>query len=281
MTTLLVLLITMIPILPVKNNDTIKTMTFNIRYGTANDGDNSWNHRKDMVFKVVRDSDCDFIGLQEAMVFQIEEILDNCPSYRYFGVTREVDPTEGEASPILYNASEWEMTEGQTLWLSETPEMPGSRSWNSSLPRVFTWGRFHHKENNSEILIINTHYDHISEEARLNSSRVIIDHIFSTTKGTGAILLGDFNAAEDQQPVTYLTTNPVQPLIDVYRSIHKVPDEKDMTFYGWQEHKTGTGKRLDYIFCTGGLVPLSSGVVDFNIGGRYPSDHMPVIAEFK
>jgi endonuclease/exonuclease/phosphatase family metal-dependent hydrolase len=173
------------------------------------------------------------------------------------------------------------MTEGQTLWLSETPDQPGSRSWNSSLPRVFTWGRFRHKENKSEILVINTHYDHISEEARFNSSRVIIDHIFSLRKGTGTILLGDFNASEDQQPVTYLTKNVVQPLIDAYRSIHKVPGEEDMTFYGWDEHVAGNGKRLDYIFCTGDLVPLSSEVVDFNISGRYPSDHMPVIAEFK
>jgi len=51
-------------------------MTFNIRYGRANDGENSWEYRKNLVFDVIRDSECDFIGMQEAMVFQIEEILE-------------------------------------------------------------------------------------------------------------------------------------------------------------------------------------------------------------
>ena len=264
-----------------ENDNAIKAMTFNIRYGTADDGENSWDFRKDIAFEVVRESDADFIGLQEAMVFQIEAILQNCPEYRSFGVTREVDPAAGEASPILYKASKWEMTAGNTLWLSETPEVPGSKSWDSALPRIFTWGRFMHKENKRMLLVINTHYDHISQKARYHSSRVIVNFIYNNKEETGTLLLGDFNAAEDHPPVVYLTHNPVLPLSDVYRSLHQEPREDDMTFYGWQEHIKGTGKRLDYIFCTEELQPLSSEVVQFNMKGRFPSDHMPVIAEFK
>jgi len=268
---------------PLKENkdDTIKAMTFNIRYGTAKDGDNAWKYRKDMVFSVIRDSNCDFIGLQEALVFQIDEIIQNCAAYKYIGVTREVDPTEGEASPILYNASKWTLLDSKTLWLSETPEKPGSKSWNSSLPRIFTWGKFKHNVNNRELMIINTHYDHRSAEARHNSSRVIVEHIFTKMNGLSVVLLGDFNASEDQAPITYLKSNQVFPLTDVYREVNKDHTEDDMTFYGWKEHVAGTGKRLDYIFCVGDITPLSSKVVKYNIEGRYPSDHMPVTAEFK
>jgi endonuclease/exonuclease/phosphatase family metal-dependent hydrolase len=214
-------------------------------------------------------------------MFQIDEIIKNCPSYAYIGVTRNVDPTEGEASPILYNASKWRLLKGGTHWLSETPDIPGSKSWNSSLPRIFTWGRFQSIENKNEILIFNTHYDHRSAEARHNSSKVIVDYISSMKNGMSAILLGDFNALEDQDPVIYLTTNQVLPLKDVYRSLHEKHEEKDMTFYGWREHKPGTGRRLDYIFYTGKIQPVSSEVVQYNIDGRYPSDHLPVIAEFR
>ena len=261
--------------------DSIKAMTFNIRYGTANDGDNSWKFRKDMVFQVICDSKSDFIGLQEAMIFQIDEIIQNCPDYEYIGVTRNIDPAEGEASPILFNASKWKLLKGGTKWLSETPDIPGSKSWKSSLPRIFTWGRFQNMKDKTEILIFNTHYDHRSAEARYNSSRVIIDYIFSMTNGISNILLGDFNAPEDQDPILYLTTNQVLPLKDAYRSLHPSPAEEDMTFYGWKEPKPGTGNRLDYIFCAGEIQPVTSEVIRYNINGRYPSDHLPVIADFR
>lgn len=279
---LLLFLISMISMFSTRQSEhiPIKAMTFNIRYGTANDGNNSWEFRKGMVFEVIGNSKCDFIGLQEAMMFQIDEIIQNCPSYEYIGVTRNVDPTKGEASPILYNASKWKLLKGSTHWLSETPDIPGSKSWNSSFPRIFTWGRFQNIENKNEILIFNTHYDHRSAEARLNSSKVIIDYIFSMKNDMSTILLGDFNALEDQDPITYLTTNQILPLKDVYRSLHEVHSEKDITFYGWKEHKPGTGKRLDYIFSTGEIQPVSSEVVQYNIEGRYPSDHLPVKAEF-
>jgi endonuclease/exonuclease/phosphatase family metal-dependent hydrolase len=280
---LFLILIAIISMFPVKNYEyeTIKAMTFNIRYGTANDGENAWDYRKDMVFQVICNSGCDFVGLQEAMIFQIEEIISQCPSYTYIGLTREADPTEGEASPVLYNKIKWELIEGETLWLSETPEKPGSRSWNSSLPRIFTWGKFKHRENDEELLIYNTHYDHMSAEARYNSSRILIEHIYSRINGLDIILLGDFNASENQAPIKYITTNQVQTLSDAYRTVNIQHSENDMTFYGWNDHKPGTGKRLDYIFFTGALIIESSEVVTFNIDGRYPSDHMPVIAEFR
>lgn len=261
--------------------DTIKAMTFNIRYGKANDGENSWEFRKDLVFNVIRESQCDFIGMQEAMIFQIDEILAQCEAYQYIGITREVDPTKGEASPILYNASKWELIERKTQWLSETPDIPGSKSWKSSLPRIFTWGKFENKISKRRILIVNTHYDHRSADARHHSSMVIVEHMKKLKNGLSAILLGDFNAGEDQPPITYLTDNKVLPLKDAYRTINQKAEEKDMTFYGWKEHVPGTGKRLDYIFYTGEIKPLSCEVQNYNSEGKYPSDHMPVTAEFK
>lgn len=259
----------------------IKVMTFNIRYGTANDGPNSWAHRNDLVFDVINGHNCDFIGLQEAMLFQVQEILDNCPEYHYTGVTREADLISGEASPILFDYNKWELLESKTLWLSETPEIPGSKSWNSSLPRIFTLGRFKNTKGTQEILVYNTHYDHISDSARLNSSRVLIEHIYSKTNGIDVVLLGDFNASEEQAPILYLTSNQIQPLHDTYRQIHPQTSESDMTFYGWNEHEPGKGKRLDYIFYMGSLEPLSAEVITYNADGRYPSDHMPVLAIFR
>src|SRR5690348_511311 len=50
----------------------IRVMTFNIRYGTAPDGENAWPKRRDLVVKVIKESDPDAIGLQEALRDQLD-----------------------------------------------------------------------------------------------------------------------------------------------------------------------------------------------------------------
>ena len=66
----------------------LTVMSFNIRYGTANDGDNHWLKRREHLFALLRDQQADVIGLQEALHGQIDEILQAVPGYAYVGVGR-------------------------------------------------------------------------------------------------------------------------------------------------------------------------------------------------
>ena len=77
-------------------------MTFNIRYGTANDGENRWTNRRDMLFALLRTENPDLIGLQEALRFQIDEILAAVPGYAVVGVGRDDGKAAGEMSAILF-----------------------------------------------------------------------------------------------------------------------------------------------------------------------------------
>jgi endonuclease/exonuclease/phosphatase family metal-dependent hydrolase len=258
----------------------VKVISFNIRYGTADDGSNSWPQRRDILFNFVRNEDADFLGLQEAMMFQVEEILRECPGYKFIGRTREADGISGEATPILYREAGYELIEQGTRWLSETPGEPASKSWDSSLPRIFTWAHFRRKKDAKDLIVYNTHYDHLGETARLESSKVIVAHMDENHKGLDIILLGDCNALEDSEPIRYLTENNKLPLLDAYRKLHPGSQEKDMTFYGWNAHLAGTGKRIDYIFYAGLLKPEKAYVSDYHENNYFPSDHMPVVATF-
>lgn len=264
-----------------RQTDSFKAMTFNIRYGMANDGDNSWKFRKQIVFDQINKENCDFIGLQEAMVFQIDEIINHCPGYQYIGITREIDPTQGEASPILYDTAKWVLVNGKTQWLSENINVPGSKSWNTSLPRIFTWAEFQHKTEGNRIVIYNTHYDHRSADARKNSSKTIIQYMHDHHAASNKVLLGDLNALENKEPITYLTQNQILPLKDAYRELHHDSSDQDATFYGWKTPVLGEGRRIDYIFYSGNILPVSARVSHFNKNQKYPSDHLPVIVEFK
>src|SRR6187402_3547479 len=53
---------------------TIKVMSFNLRYGTAADGDNSWALRKPLTFDVFTRQQADLIGTQEGQSAQLSDI---------------------------------------------------------------------------------------------------------------------------------------------------------------------------------------------------------------
>ena len=264
-----------------KTDVQFKTITFNIRYGTADDGKNSWPHRKDLVFDFINKQGADFIGLQEAMLFQIEEIINHCPDYNYIGRTRQPDGKEGEACPILYRPDRWELLSHETKWLSETPDVPGSQSWDAAFPRIFTRALFKNKASGHEVVIYNTHYDHASSKARYNSSRTLISDIHENFPDKDIVILGDFNATPEQEPITYLLTNKKISVWDAFNKSKTENKDKENTYYGWGEHIPEKGKRIDYIFYAGSLSPLTCYVSDYNKNGQYPSDHLPVVAIFE
>ncbi|CAO3620630.1 unnamed protein product [Cunninghamella blakesleeana] len=109
---------------------------------------------------------------------------------------------------MLYtnNRGEFSVNEWKTLWLSETPEKVGSKGWNAKHPRVVTIATFTQNNNNRRFTVFNTHYDHISIDSRVNSSRLILEEA-RKFKDSPVILLGDFNSIESDDAYRTLTNN--------------------------------------------------------------------------
>lgn len=262
-------------------------MTFNIRYGSADDKADSWPNRRELVYDVLRRHDPDVVGLQEALRFQIDEIRAALPQYDEIGVGREDGKTEGEYSAILYRKDHLALGDSGTFWLSDTPEVPGSISWNSACRRVCTWGRFLPKGSGPAFYLFNTHLDHKSQPARQNGAILLSRRIAERRHTDPVILTGDFNAAEDNPAVQYLkglselaapdgvlAKTPVL-LVDSFRAAH--PNEQVVgTFHGFQGGVNG-GK-IDYIFIQPDVVVKAAQILHDNKDGRYPSDHFPVLA---
>ena len=114
----------------------LRVMSFNIRLGVANDGENRWDLRKDLVVKTIRDYNPDLLGLQEVFPMQEEYLRKNFPDYLYYGRSRLVNPKDGEACSVMFRKERFEAIKKTTFWLSETENEPGSKSWDSSLPRI-------------------------------------------------------------------------------------------------------------------------------------------------
>jgi endonuclease/exonuclease/phosphatase family metal-dependent hydrolase len=266
----------------------LSVMTFNIRYGSADDGENRWEKRREMVFDVVRRYRPDVLGLQEALKFQIDEICAATPEYAMIGVGRDDGKTKGEYSAILYRRDRFEVEENGTFWLSDTPETPGSITWGNACTRICTWGRFVEKKSGKAFYHYNLHLDHVSQPSREKSMVLVAERIAGRKKPDAFIVSGDFNSGEKNPVVLFLkgerkgkgdveVENPVR-VVDTFRVVHPEA-EKVRTAHGF--NGTDTGEKIDYILTTPDAKVLGAEILHDNTDGRYPSDHFPVTARVR
>ncbi len=263
-------------ILPARAGVELSVMSFNIRYGTANDGENRWPNRSHLVMRVLRDRQADVVGVQEALAFQIKEITSAFPEYGVIGVGRDDGKTEGEYSAILYRTDRFTVDSSGTFWLSDTPEVVASTSWGNSITRICTWARLIERESGEAVYIYNTHYDHRSQPAREKSSELILQRISDRSHADPVLLLGDFNAGESNRAITLLLDQT--ELVHTYRALH--PDATEVgTFNGFTGESNG--EMIDHIFASNGVEILEADIDRSNDHGRYPSDHFPVWARLR
>ena len=255
---------------------TLDVMSFNIRYGTASDGDNSWTYRKEYAAEVGLGSKPDILGLQEAWLFQLEEFESYDDSYGILVRSREESEDFGESVPLLYSA-EWilDPVEHGTFWLSDTPEVPGSTSWGNGLPRIVTWARLVHIQRNQGVYVFNLHLDHQSVESRNQSMALVLEFVAERLTEDPVIIMGDFNASESSDALNVLRD---AGFVDSFRALY--PDESNAgTFHGFAGGSSG-GK-IDYLMVDGGFEVLEATIDRSNRDGVYPSDHYPVTARLR
>lgn len=259
----------------------IHVMSFNIRYGAANDGDNRWEMRKDLVAETILVSNPDLLGLQEALKFQTEFVRERLPDHGFHGVGRDDGAEKGEYVPIFYRKSRFDVLDSGHFWLSEDPATPGSVSWDSSLTRMTSWVLLADREANGRQLVFgNTHWDHRGAQARLESAKLIRERVRQAVDaGIPVILSGDFNTTEDRAPYAVLVRGEGggAPYVDSHRAANPVKIDDECTFGAWTGVRTGN-RRIDWIIHTPDILTLDARINRFNDAGRYPSDHYPVEA---
>ncbi len=257
---------------------TLRVMTFNIRYGTANDRANAWEQRKELLIDTIRRFDPDLLGTQEVLAFQADYLPEKLPGYTLVGVGRDDGQRRGEFSAVLYKTERFEQLEQGTFWLSETPEVVGSKSWDSALPRIATWAKLRDRSaGERELCFLNTHWDHIGDRARTESGAIIRRWLDEHAKGLPTIVTGDFNVHEDHAGLAALLAEGSHPpLVDVYRQLHAEPQPDEATFNGFSGRTRG--RRIDFLLASPDLEPEEAKIDHTHTDGRYPSDHYPVTA---
>jgi len=260
----------------------LAVMSFNIRYGTARDGENSWPNRRELLFDVLRAEGSDLIGLQEALAFQIDEILAAVPGYAAVGVGRDDGRGSGEFAAILFRSDRFRVDRSGTFWFSDTPDVVASRSWGNNITRICTWARLVDRDGRA-FWMFNVHLDHESQPSRERSTALLAERVAARTPADEPIVVtGDFNAGDDNPAVLSLVEGPADRpgrLVDTFRVRH--PDERTVgTFTGFRFDAT-TGDKIDYVLVEPSTEVLEAAILRTSHDGRYPSDHFPVTARVR
>jgi endonuclease/exonuclease/phosphatase family metal-dependent hydrolase len=252
----------------------LAVMSFNIRYGTADDGENRWEARRGQLFDLLKAQNSDVIGLQEALHFQIDEILAAVPGYRMVGVGRTDGGQGGEYAAILYRDARLSVRRTGTFWFSDTPDVVKSNTWGAALERICTWALFDDKLG-TPFYVYNLHLDHVSQPAREKSVALLLDRIGARAPVLPVVVTGDFNTGESN-PVTVAMRTGFR---DTFRVLH--PSASEVATGNQFKFGMTTGDKIDYIFVEPATEVLSAEIVRTAVGGRYPSDHFPVVARIR
>ncbi|QDU35176.1 Endonuclease/Exonuclease/phosphatase family protein [Poriferisphaera corsica] len=276
------------------NRETIRVMSFNIRYATKKDGENYWGNRKGLVVDRIKKQEVDVLGVQEAKQEQWSYLQRALRGYGYVGAGRDDGKRKGEACGIFYARKRFKLLDKGHVWLSESPKKVGSKSWDSSLPRMFTWvklkdlrnakGKRIEKEGEGVLWVINTHWDHRGKKARLESAKLITawvdEHVDGQWGEKKVVVMGDLNCVEGEGPIDVMN----EKFVDSYRELNEKSADEG-TFNGFKNKKDG--RRIDFVFYDQGLkavnAEIDQTVVKDKRSGkdRLPSDHFPVVAVFE
>jgi endonuclease/exonuclease/phosphatase family metal-dependent hydrolase len=258
----------------------LRIVSFNVRFTNPNDGTNSWELRREIFFDEVKRLAPSIIGFQEVRPDQYQDIVERLKrDFDFAGVAREDGKNEGERALVAYDKRRFKKIKTGDFWFSETPEVPGSKSWDTAITRVCTWVRLNDKATDRELLFVNTHFDHKGVLARENSSRMLVERLPELAKGNPIILTGDFNFNEDSTAYTLLMNRKEgkKPwLIDSYRELNPTRSPEEATFNGFKG--TTTGSRIDFILHTPDIKPMSATIERVFPQGRHASDHYAITA---
>jgi endonuclease/exonuclease/phosphatase family metal-dependent hydrolase/8-oxo-dGTP pyrophosphatase MutT (NUDIX family) len=259
------------------NDDRLTVVTYNLLNGEARAGTRwAWAHRREAVVRAVRFCQPDLLGVQEAFGYQVEELAAALPGHDWVARGREADGN-GETAAVFYRRDRFTRVAEGHFWLSETPDNPGSRSWGSHCTRVATWVRLRAAGGDGELVFANTHLDHGSEAARVAGAGLLARRLTALAGSTPLVLTGDFNAAGEGSEAWSVLFD--EGLVDAWVAA-PVTVGPTQTWCDFGPPDYAGGERIDWVLSRGPVVPCWCETVAYREAAGFPSDHLPVRAQF-
>ena len=258
----------------VVTNPPLGVMTYNLRYASPT-GPNAWPQRRPLMRELITNVAPDLIGTQEGLLGQLQDLASDLPDYSWTGVGRDDGKTKGEFMAVFYRKARLEALATNHFWLSDTPDLPGSKTWGNHFPRLVTWLKFRDRATGGEFFLCNTHFDHEVQPAREASARLIRQRIAALETKLPVVLLGDFNAGAGRAKAFDLLTEGGF-LTDTWLAAEERGNDGVDSFNGFEPIRRN-GERIDWILARGHGRVQRAEILTFSRNGQFPSDHFPVV----
>ena len=250
--------------------------TYNIRYDNPGDEGNLWKDRLPHVVSLIQFHKIGLFGTQEGLSHQIKQLSEGL-GYEHLGVGRDDGAEKGEFTAILFDPKLYKVEDSGTFWLSPTPEKP-SKGWDAALNRICTWAKFKDQKG-KKFYVFNVHYDHVGQQAREESSKLVMDKVKEVnTQNLPAVLMGDFNVTPDNAAYATITANPSWKDARLISTIPAYGPKGTFSAFNWDRMPEGI---IDHIFVQGKINVIRHGILTDNYGKKYPSDHFPILVELE
>jgi endonuclease/exonuclease/phosphatase family metal-dependent hydrolase len=284
----ILILLALLPVLmisfssPAQETGLLSAMTWNIRLDTDSDGECAWRFRKDGLAAEIMRQQPDVLGVQEALYNQMKFLRKKLKGFKSIGVGRDDGKNGGEFSAVFYNSSVVKAIRSGTFWLSETPDIAGSRGWDAACNRVVTWAEFEVKSSKKRFIFMNTHFDHQGDTARIESAALLIRKAAELSNNNlPVVVAGDFNVTAQHRAYRILTYADNEIVLSDSRKRNGVlVSGPDFTFTGF-DRNFSPERIIDYLFTTWDVEVISNNITDFRDQWPYLSDHLPVTIQFK
>ena len=255
----------------------LRVMSFNIRCLNTDDAvENQWTNRIDRVCALIKEVQPDLLGVQEAVPQQYEDVKAGLDGYASIFAGRD-DGTKGEGTPIFYKADRFRLVNSGHFWLSPTPNQP-SIGWNASCNRIAVWAVLEDVATGKSFVYLNTHFDHVSEEARVESAKLIKETVRGIAPNLPFVFNADFNL-NDKSEGYDLLVNYSYPCIDTWKAAAETeggPGTLDI----WGTYPNVLDNKIDFIFASKGTEVERSVICPAaNEAGEYYSDHKAIYAD--
>ncbi len=245
-------------------------MTFNIRYGSAHDGEDAWPKRRDDVAALLTANAPAILGVQEALAFQLEFLATHLPHHLRVGQGRD-GGTQGEHAALFIDARRFAIATSGDFWLSETPDVVGSIGWDAALTRICTFAELREVDTGRTLWVWNAHFDHRGPTARARSGELLAARV--RAHAGPHIVLGDFNCGEQSPALAALRQAGLR---DTWRDVEPTTAAAG-TFHAFRGGRRG--EKIDYVLADAGLATQKATILDQpGARGRWPSDHHAVLA---
>lgn len=258
-----------------------RLMSFNIRGSYVADGANCWEHRAALNVSTIREAAPDLIGFQEVQMGNLAVYERELPEYEFL-----LGPKYNNRPPYCYLSVFWRPEKFKKLasgefWLSTTPERH-SGSWDTNCFRAAHWVRLRCLADGHEFFFVNTHLDHISELARVEGSRVILEQLPGFISPQAPVIVaGDFNCNPGSDAYAQFMK---QGFIDTFHVTGGVDAPHVFTFHEFKGKCNGQDVRIDWILTRNGGPKFQTSKHQIIITSKpplYPSDHYPLLAEIE